>query len=319
LAESFDRLAVVAAVRRYADVGDGEVSVEPCPAGRFNMSYFVRGYDGEVVIRIAPGDDAGYVFYERGMMAREPRAHALVREKTHAPVARVLGYDTRRDLLGRDFMVLERLPGHPLSSVSGVAAGPVWRQVGGFLREVHGVTGPGYGYEGPPGVMELRKTWGEAFHYMWNRLVDDVEECGGYDRDEADVMRSLLDRGMSFIDRDVPASLLHMDLWSQNVLVGADGRVTGLLDWDRRMWGDPEIEFAVLDYCGVSGPPFWEGYGSTRPDGSAARFRRVVYLLYESQKYIVIYRTRRKNEIIADGYRRNALGLAMALFEDSGV
>ncbi|HRU95398.1 MAG TPA: phosphotransferase, partial [Anaerolineae bacterium] len=116
MAESFDRLAVEAAARRYADLGGEPLLVEPCPAGRFNTSFFVRGQAGEVVVRIAPGGDAGLVFYERGMMAREPRAHELVREKTSAPVARVLGYDTRRDLLGRDFMVLERLPGKPLSA-----------------------------------------------------------------------------------------------------------------------------------------------------------------------------------------------------------
>ncbi|WP_256973118.1 aminoglycoside phosphotransferase family protein [Nostoc sp. T09] len=58
--------------------------------------------------------------------------------------------------------------------------------------------------------------------------------------------------------------LLHMDVWFQNILVDSAGNVTGLVDFDRALWGDPEIEFAVLDYCGISEPAFWRGYGRER-------------------------------------------------------
>jgi len=57
----------------------------------------------------------------------------------------------------------------------------------------------------------------------------------------------------------VPASLLHLDAWAQNILVDEAGNVTGLVDLDRALWGDPGIEFAVLDYCGISEPVFWRG------------------------------------------------------------
>lgn len=93
---------------------------------------------------------------------------------------------------------------------------------------------------------------------MWNRLLDDVEHCGGYEPDEALLMRRQLDRHRPVFDRPMAASLLHMDVWAQNILVGPDGRLTGLLDWDRALWGDPEIEFSVLDYCDRSAPPFEE-------------------------------------------------------------
>ena len=84
-------------------------------------------------------------------------------------------------------------------------------------------------------------------------------------------------------------TVLHMDVWHQNILVGETGEtVTGLLDWDRALWGDPEIEFAVLDYCGISTPAFWQGYSRTRDVSRSAQVRRVFYLLYELQKYIVI-------------------------------
>ena len=104
-----------------------------------------------------------------------------------------------------------------------------------------------------------------------------------------------------------------MDVWAQNILADDRGRLTGLIDWDRACWGDPEIEFAVLDYCGISEPAFWEGYGAERDTSPEAEVRRVFYLLYEVQKYIVIRRVRGHDPRRAEAYRRQSLQLAQAL------
>jgi fructosamine-3-kinase len=100
-----------------------------------------------------------------------------------------------------------------------------------------------------------------------------------------------------------------MDIWHQNILVDEDGRVTGLVDWDRALWGDPEIEFAVLDYCGVSEPAFWEGYGQARDESEEARIRQVFYLLYELQKYIVIRHGRNNDPASARRYKAQVMGI----------
>jgi fructosamine-3-kinase len=126
-------------------------------------------------------------------------------------------------------------------------------------------------------------------------------------------MRRLLDAHLAAFNRDVPAALLHMDVWAQNILADDNGRLTCLLDWDRALWGDPEIEFAVLDYCGISEPAFWEGYGAQRDRSGAAEVRRVFYLLYELQKYIFIRKVRNRSPARADQYRRQALLLAQTL------
>ena len=72
------------------------------------------------------------------------------------------------------------------------------------------------------------------------------------------------------------------------------GHLTGVLDWDRALWGDPEIEFAVPDYCGLTAPPFGEGYGTARAASPEADVRRRFYLLYEVQKYVFIRRVRNR-------------------------
>ena len=49
---------------------------EPIRTGKHNTSYYVAGAEDDLVLRISPPDDAGYLFYERRMMAQEPQLQA---------------------------------------------------------------------------------------------------------------------------------------------------------------------------------------------------------------------------------------------------
>ena len=286
---------------------------EGIPTGKHNDSFFVTLDDGrEVVLRIAPPDDAGFLFYERRMMAQEPGLHRLLREKTSIPVAEVLLYDDSRGLIDRDLLIMARLPGAAMSDVSLAPskADRVLEQVGRHLRELHDTCQETrYGYLGEHHPMEPAGSWVEAFRTMWSLLVEDIRACGAYDADEAKAVREALTPHLKLFDREVPSCLLHMDIWAQNILVDGEGNVTGIVDWDRALWGDVEIEFAVLDYCGISEPAFWRGYGRERDASPAARIRHAFYYLYELQKYIVIrmLRSRRRSDALA--YKAHALRL----------
>ncbi len=73
------------------------------------------------------------------------------------------------------------------------------------------------------------------------------------------------------------------------------------------------MEFAVLDYCDISEPSFWEGYGELRDTSQEGQIRRLFYMLYEMQKYMPIRVWRRKNRPGAMGYKRQCLLLAEQL------
>jgi fructosamine-3-kinase len=322
LDEALDVASLTKIVVAHTDADPASLRFTPIRTGRHNTSYWVDSNLGRYVLRVAPSDDLGFLFYERRMIRQEPELHAIIRDRTVIPVAEVIGHDFTRVHLDRDYLLMAALPGSPLSDVRDLTPTKfqrVLRQVGEHLRQLHTLTADdclgskAYGYLGAHHPMEPQSTWADAFHTMWNKLLDDVVACGSYSPDDARVMRDLLDLYIEHFDRPVTSRLLHMDVWSQNILIGRPGNVTGLVDFDRALWGDVEIEFAVLDYCGISEPAFWEGYGSSRSESPSALIRRQFYLLYEVQKYMPIHVWRRNNPASAAHYKAHSFALAAEL------
>jgi aminoglycoside phosphotransferase (APT) family kinase protein len=318
----FDPALLAELVRAHVDMPAATLHFSPVNTGKHNHTFWVDSPRGRFVLRIAPPDDAGFLFYERRMMHQEPALHYLIRAHTNLPVAQIVGFDFSRILLDRDYVLMTALPGAPLSEAVGLTRNAFDRalfQVGGYLRHLHALTAPTllgvtqYGYLGDHRPLEPQPTWAQAFTVMWHKLIDDVVACGSYTPAEGQLMRDLLELHRHHFDHPVTPCLLHMDMWSQNILVDAAGQVTGLVDFDRALWGDVEIEFAVLDYCGISEPVFWEGYGAARDESSSAMIRRQFYLLYEVQKYMPIRVWRRNNPAAAQQYKQHSFALAMQL------
>ena len=298
---------LVECVAAHLDVDIESISLAPIPSGKFNDSYYVLAGGTEYVLRIAPSRKAVFCFYEREMMRQEPYIHQLLLERTSVPVARIYAFDDSHRIIPRDFLIMERLPGLAMSELTHIDEPAILYQVGQALAQTHAQKGRRYGYVGAHHPMEPQHSWADAFHIMWHKLVDDVVSVGYYDDEERTLMLSTLDKYMRLFDRPVEAALLHMDVWVQNILVEGGNRLTGLLDWDRALWGDPEIEFAVLDYCGISKQPFWEGYAGNRDESGEARVRNFFYLLYEMQKYIVIRHGRNHDGASAMAHKRQVM------------
>lgn len=270
---------------------DGPIALRAAGTGKFNSTFFVEGegLGQPLVLRVAPPEDRRrMLFYEHRMMLQEPGLHQLLRAKTSMPAPEILHFEERSPLLRRDFLIMERMPGEPMAW----ANDKLMMELGRKLREVHETVraeSGRYGYLGEHKPMEPQPTWDAAFAVMWNSLLDDVENCRGAESDELDSWRRLLeDHASAFEHFGEDAPLLHMDVWAENILTDGGGRLTALVDWDRALWGDPEIEYAVLEYCGIDMPSFWDGYGRERPSGRDAQVRRIFYLAYEVLKYIVI-------------------------------
>jgi len=284
-----------------AGLGDGEWTVRPFGAGKFSETFDVAGSGGRHVLRVAPPDDLRQLFYERRMMRQEPAIHERLLAETAVPVPPIVTQDFSRERIDRDWLLMPRLDGTPLSEarLAGPARERALSEWGGYIAEIHRLTHPSgrFGYLGEHDCMAPQPTWAEAFRVMYRKELDDIVACGVYDAPAADRAQRLLEKHLGAFEHCGTPHLLHGDIWVTNLLVAADGRVTGVLDFDRACWGDVEWDLAIADYCGVTGAAFWSGYGrEVARSGEDAAVRRMFYLLYEHQKYIVISMSARRDD-----------------------
>lgn len=295
-----------------------KVNYQPITTGKFNSSFYVNTDNKEYVLRIAPPAKTPVLFYEKKMMRREPEIHKLILENTKAPVAEIYDYDFTGTVIDNDWLLMEKLSGTVLSQIylDHNSMSHLYTQLGKVMRQVHNIGNNWYGY---PYFIKEKKTfvkddnWAKAFFHMWKFLIDDIVAAGFYTEQEALKYKQLLKQYIDCFNHEPSSSLLHMDIWAQNILTDKHGNLTGIVDWDRGLWGDVEIDFSVMNYCGTYPPAFLHGYGKLPAGLSetsyAARIRAQFYLLYEHQKYIFIRSMRGRNYALAQRYKNDCINL----------
>jgi len=247
------------------------------------------------------------------MMAQEPVIHRILKKKTNIPVPEIYIYDDSHSIIDTDYIIMEKIDGITATDATFLTKNQwdnVLYQIGKYLSELHSIKAEEYGYLDEHHPMIPQKNWDAAFNIMWNKMINQIVEVGGYTKEEGCFFIKLLDAYYNLFQHNSVSSLLHMDIWHQNIILGKNGKVIGIIDWNRALYGEVGIEFAVLDYCGISEPSFWEGYGTQRDLSKDARIRNIFYLLYEIQKYIIIYSTRRYNPASVEQYKRHVFNLA---------
>ncbi|MEU8665248.1 phosphotransferase family protein, partial [Actinoplanes philippinensis] len=232
----------------------------------------------DVGVTVGPRPEARLLRYEQGMIAAEARyLRRLAAEAPEVPVPRVLFADA-------DLLVTERLPGVNLAQAGPeVDDAPVRAAFGAALARVHRLTGDRFGYDaGRTGAA----TWSGAFRAMIDDLLDDAADWAVPLPATPGRIRDLIDRHEALLDTVRRPALLHFDGWDGNLLVD-DGRLTGFVDGERFLHGDPLLDFtsAALFRRIEDEPdhPFLRGYGEVRLDAPALRrlslYRLHLYLL----------------------------------------
>jgi aminoglycoside phosphotransferase (APT) family kinase protein len=167
------------------------------------------------------------------------------------------------------------LPGTTMRGVTGPERAGLRRELGGIVATLHEVTGSGFGYP----QKGLVTTWSAAFLSMIDDVLGDADRFAvELPRPAEQLRRLVLDR-VELLDEVQTPRLIHFDLWDGNILV-EDGRITGLIDGERAMWGDPVAEFVSLTLFESSvDPEFLAGYGSVELSETISLYRLYLYLI----------------------------------------
>lgn len=258
--------ALVARAFGGMSIAEGEEAVLELKEGWFNVAYQLRLADGrEVVLKIAPPQDAEILQYEQNIMASEVAAMRLVRQNPAIPVPEIYFYDNAHDVCDVDYFFMTRLPGdnfaHVKESLPPETRTAIEQRMGEIVRQIN--TFPG-GYFGYPGVPDLRAaTWKEAFLRIVEALLEDgARKKVTYDYSYAE-LRAAIHKHAPALDEITAPCLVHWDAWDSNFFV-QDGQVTGILDFERALWAEPLMEAQFRSFSGEGAiTESMRGYGKT--------------------------------------------------------
>ncbi|WP_240432566.1 fructosamine kinase family protein [Rubrobacter indicoceani] len=160
------------------------------------------------------------------------------------------------------------------------------RHAAELLAGLHGVTGEHFGHERDTLIGSLRQpnpqsdSWVEFFRE--HRLLHFAGVAHGAGRLPTEVrgrVEDLAGRLREFIAEPERPSLVHGDVWAQNVLA-KDGRITAFID-PAIYHADPEMELAYISLFDSFGDEFFRRYNELRPvPPEFYSVRRHVYALY---------------------------------------
>jgi 5-methylthioribose kinase len=154
----------------------GEEAMSELKDGWFNAAYNVRLSDGrEVILKIAPPQDAEVMTYEKGIMVTEVTAMRLVAQNPAIPVPEIYYFDTACDLCDSDYFFMEKLTGdnydHVRASLSPEIQAQIDQSIGRIIRAINGFTGTYFGYDGNSALRG--DTWKEAFIKIVESVLED--------------------------------------------------------------------------------------------------------------------------------------------------
>ena len=243
----------------------GDDAVCELKDGWFNAAYSLQLADGrEVILKIAPPKDAEVMLYERRIMATEVAAMRLVRQNPAIPVPEIYVFDDAHDVCDSDYFFMEKVAGdnleHVHASLPAETKASIDRQIGAIIREVNSFTGTYFGYDGNP---DLRApTWKAAFITIVEAVLEDgTRKNVVYDHGYDEVRAAVLKHAAALEEITTPC-LVHWDAWYPNFFV-KDGRIAGIIDFERALWAEPlmEAQFRPLFGDGIANS--MRGYGKT--------------------------------------------------------
>jgi len=222
--------------------------------GHSNLTYLLEDADGRrAVIRRPP------------MGVLLPKAHDMGREwalisalgATPVPVPAALGFCDDPSVTGAHFYVMGHIDGHPLYNADDArrwAPEPLRTTLAhsffDVLADLHAVDpdAVGLGELGKKDEYVARqvKTW----YRSWNASIDGAK----LDDPRAHALQRYL---LANVPNQGPARIVHGDYGLHNTLVGADGRIAAVVDWEISTLGDPlaDLAYALNQWAEPGDPP----------------------------------------------------------------
>ena len=229
--------------------------------GYFNVAYEVTLTNGtQTILKVAPAPGVRVMTYEINIMRSEVQAMRMVQAAGDIPAPCVLGYDDSCTLCASPYFFMDKLPGRSLNSIRETLTGEQIRAIheesGRINRRINEIACPCFGYPGQEAFQG--SDWYEVFQKMLTGGVEDAYRAGVDLKIDVQELFRRLERDKAYFDEVTQPRLVHWDCWDGNLFV-ENGRITGFIDWERAIWGDPLLEVGFRTYA--DDRDFLRGYG----------------------------------------------------------
>ena len=258
--------------------------------GMCNVTYDITFDDGtESILKIAAKDRSGNTSNEINLMRAEITAMKLASENCSFKVADIQYYDTSNAICDGNYFFMEKLQGENYHLVKGNmsedAIAIVDTEIGKISRELSEVKNPDFGFLGED------KRYESLFGFVKQMLENLISDAKTKDIDilyDERTFMNQLEKDKSAFEPVHEASLVHWDMWEGNVFV-KDGHVSGIIDWERAMWGEPFMDDRFRMHN--RGKHFLEGFGKTSfSEAELRRMRWYDIILYLTMMIEVYFR-----------------------------
>ncbi|MGI8857871.1 MAG: phosphotransferase family protein [Thermomicrobiales bacterium] len=187
------------------------------------------------------------------------------------PVPSVVALDTSRRLCPYEYIILTRLPGKNLAeswrTLPPVRVRALAREAGVALARMHAITLPAFGKLREQDAPRFH-SWPDYFGDYARRYIDAAARDGLLDDALRARLEGALHRAGGLLTRVTQGVLVHSDYHYENILHDG-GRLSGILDFEWALSGDPSYDFMNADVRASQIPAseaaFVAGYQSIRP------------------------------------------------------
>lgn len=260
--------------------GQAATVVKELTDGWANAAYQVTLANGQlVIVKAAPLSDTKMMSYEQGLMQAEVEVLRLVKLVGAMPVPAVYAHDNSKTLVDCEYFIMEMLEGEPYNKVKEMLTeeqrNQIDYQLGVYNRQLNEIRGERFGLYAASDV-SASSSWRETFHRLLLGVLADGEQEGVLLPADYDSIRNEVSARLDVLDEVTEPKLIHWDLWDGNVFV-KDGAVSGIIDFERALWGDPLMEHYFSHFNKTAA--FLEGYG-IKALTPAEQGRRALYDLY---------------------------------------
>ena len=266
----YDTVAVEAWIGRHVPALRAPLRWTRLEGGHSNLTYLLTDTHGQrAVIRRPP----------QGVLL--PKAHDMAREwalisalaATAVPVAAALAFCEDPSVTGAHFYVMGHVDGHPLYNADDAqnwVPEPLRERLAhsfiDVLADLHAIDPAAVGLGGlgkPDGYIARQvKTW----YRSWNASIAGAQ----LDDPRAHTLQEYF---LAHLPEQGPARIVHGDYGLHNTLVGAEGRVVAVVDWELATLGDPlaDLTYALNQWAEPDDPPSHRGVPPTSLPGFPTR------------------------------------------------